>query len=169
METRLKKWRSGIEAVVSNLKRGYQLLYSKIIFFFPFLNLPIIYNIKSHEVYLYSNTIVDNQLAATGGNRMIMHNNYIPERVLTNTLVKENQYFNQDTIQAVRFVNSEGKIVKKDSGVRMAVNAVLEYSVVFSGTHQYYIWCKASGEGKVSVKFDTEEEGSVEISGIVLK
>jgi IS5 family transposase len=25
METRLKKWRSGIEAVVSNLKRGYQL------------------------------------------------------------------------------------------------------------------------------------------------
>lgn len=25
METRLKKWRSGIEAVISNLKRGYQL------------------------------------------------------------------------------------------------------------------------------------------------
>jgi IS5 family transposase len=25
METRLKKWRSGMEAVISNLKRGYQL------------------------------------------------------------------------------------------------------------------------------------------------
>ena len=25
METRLKKWRSGIEAVISNLKRGYEL------------------------------------------------------------------------------------------------------------------------------------------------
>ena len=24
METRLKKWRSGIEAVISNLKRGYE-------------------------------------------------------------------------------------------------------------------------------------------------
>lgn len=132
-------------------------------------------------VYLYSNTIVDNQLAATGGNHMIVHNNYMPEgvahfgprsqlannqmpqRILDYTPVKENQYFNQDTIQAIRYQHSDGKIVKKDSMVVMEANAVLVYSVGTSGTHQYYIWCKARGEGNLMVTFDNQEAGHIQI------
>ena len=55
METRLKKWRSGMEAVISNLKRGYELFRCE-------------WKTRAHfDAKVYWNVIVYNIRVMTGG------------------------------------------------------------------------------------------------------
>jgi hypothetical protein len=89
-------------------------------------------------VYFYNNTVVNNQMGATGGNRMIAFNNLVTnnsaggfKRFGQYSVVKNNLFFNNAGSDMVEFNNmliKSGNILSADPMINSSTYAPLAYS-----------------------------------------